>query len=135
MACCLPRDLRPLHASLSSPKSDVWSPKHEGAFLPCNAHLFSNFKHTHKELVFTRDFIFGRNFPASLRGKVRINYSGSMGSHYPKSILGACCAQQPLEEMKEICVVCFFLYSYNFCVFRECGPSRPSKASSVSQLT
>lgn len=39
--------------------------KCQAAFLPCNAHLLSFFIHTHiKELVFTRDFIFGRNFPA-----------------------------------------------------------------------
>lgn len=89
----------------------------QAVFLPCNAHFFSLFKHTHiKELVFTRDFIFGRNFPAWFKREVGINYSASVGSLYPKSILGVCCAQQPLKEMKEISI---FLY---FCVFRECWP-------------
>lgn len=56
--------------SLSCHKPDIWLPKCQGAFLPCNAHLFSFFKHTHmKELVFTRDFIFGRNFPSLILGK------------------------------------------------------------------
>lgn len=54
------------------------------------------FKHTHDELVFTRDFIFGTDFSVILKGKEGINYSGSMRSHYQKSILGTCCAPQPL---------------------------------------
>lgn len=51
----------------------------------------------HKELVFTRHFIFGTDFSVLLKGgKAGINYSGSMRSHYQKSILGTCDAQQPL---------------------------------------
>lgn len=49
--------------------------------------------------------------------QVEINYSGSVGSRYQKSIPSVRCAQQPLKEMKEICV---FLYFYNICLFREC---------------
>lgn len=46
-------------------KLDIRLPKCQAAVLPCNGLLFSFFKHTHmRELMFTRDFIFGRNFPA-----------------------------------------------------------------------
>lgn len=37
-----------------------------------------------------------------------MNYSGTVGSRYPNSILGVCCAQQPLREMKEIRVLLYF---------------------------
>lgn len=49
--------------------------------------------------------------------QVEMNYSGSVGSRYPKSIPSARRAQQPLKEMKEISV---FLYFYNICLFRDC---------------
>lgn len=42
-----------------------------------------------------------------------MNYSDSVGSHYPESIPGVRCAQQPLKEMKEsfscIFITCVYL--------------------------
>lgn len=49
--------------------------------------------------------------------QVEMNYSGSVGSRYPKSIPSAHCAQQPLKEMKEIsgffCIFITSVYSGN----------------------
>lgn len=93
------------------------------AFPPTFFFLFILCTRIWKRTCLLEIFILADSSQCCSKWKVGLNYSGSVGSHYPKSIPGACCVMRPLFlDERHYVFLFFFFYSYNVCVFRECGP-------------
>lgn len=87
-------------------------------------------KRAREELVFTLDFIFGTRLLSLTQGKSRDKLFRQHEESLPKIYSGnMLCSATTLGDERNQCFFFFFPYSQNFCVFRECGPSKSSSIS------